>query len=847
MSSTMLTRPPLAGPEAGVANDFSPSLVNSYGITFVAGRLARHLQPGHPSDPVEFFNLCLSLSRGIDYALARNQIPMNAQDLPKLLKQICQQKNNNFLQAAIMVLMISVKHACNLEWFSPKDNKDLLAIFDEMGKSYCSTRDVDAGSSHYQSSISTIMERFYPKLKMGLILASLEVKPGYGAFAADFHIPKSTAPLQDKIWLFVAHIDNLETSACLITPQRVSFLLNGKGVGRRTNVLVEPEPQMPTNVTGMLKYGTNLLQVVGQFYGHYLVLVAFMSHKSLPENAVIPDYVPPAVTSLDSDSDIMEGASQISLTCPISFTRIKTPVKGRSCKHFQCFDFDNFININSRRPSWRCPHCSQYVCYPDICLDRNMVEILKNVGDNVAEVLISADGSWKAVFRDDADVDKMQNDARNSGKEAAEPKECPSFPGALPDVLDLTNDDDMEILDAGETTDIKPHLADLQTQPTTSILATSGLNSAGVNQDVAAQAEDDFWPGVHLTSGGSDPPTIVGNCAHPILTDAIAQATNQEAVDHGITLTSNLSLQNQFTAPNNFQMQQSNYLNTAVLENGRSQQIPRHVNRNPVAVQALPAQCQALGPQQRSRTNLSPLIPGSSTVAPHVSGSSPANGFSPIVSDTERRQHFSRPTVNLPQVVGATVSISQHHSPTQNRAPQMANASVPSQPPNPYAASSLLRHFQNAHLQQALNPRSRSIGQSSSAVDSNRSPIPLGRSQSGITPVNGQPARDMNAGRMIRPPAPLPIQNQSQRDQSGNVRGPVQSMPMPDGSFNLQSESDWRPTGRMRGSLTGRQYPDAVRQLIIQPTQSTQSVRPLGPLSVRPSSVLHQPGSAHGI
>ncbi|KAG5033422.1 hypothetical protein JHK85_017404 [Glycine max] len=43
----------------------------------------------------------------------------------------------------------------------------------------------------------------------------------------------------------------------------------------------DPGPQVPTNVTGMLKFGTNLLQAVGQFN-------------------VLQDYLQPAVTSVDS-------------------------------------------------------------------------------------------------------------------------------------------------------------------------------------------------------------------------------------------------------------------------------------------------------------------------------------------------------------------------------------------------------------------------------------------------------------------------------------------------------------------------------------------------------------------
>lgn len=87
---------------------------------------------------------------------------------------------------------------------------------------------------------------------------------------------------------------------------------------------------MPTNVTGILKFGTNLLQAVGQFNGerlrkdvffpvilafdvcillycnhfhcegHYIIVVAYMSVTSLPERPVLQDYVQPAVTSVDS-------------------------------------------------------------------------------------------------------------------------------------------------------------------------------------------------------------------------------------------------------------------------------------------------------------------------------------------------------------------------------------------------------------------------------------------------------------------------------------------------------------------------------------------------------------------
>ncbi|KAF1861292.1 hypothetical protein Lal_00014018 [Lupinus albus] len=169
----------------GAGNPVSPSLVNTYRINAVAERLASYFQRGNRYEPFEIYHLCLSLSRGIDYALANGEIPDKAQELSALMQQICQCKNDEHIHAAVMVLMISVKNACEIGWFGTKEAQELLKCADE---------------------------------------------PGYGACPVDFHITKNTVR-KEKI---------------------------------------DPGPQMPTNVTGMLKFGTNLLQAVGQFNGEEL-------------------------------------------------------------------------------------------------------------------------------------------------------------------------------------------------------------------------------------------------------------------------------------------------------------------------------------------------------------------------------------------------------------------------------------------------------------------------------------------------------------------------------------------------------------------------------------------------
>ncbi|PON97764.1 E3 SUMO protein ligase [Trema orientale] len=846
--------------QLGVKQRLSPAVVNSFRISSVMDKLASILRPGLGVDPVEFFNLCLSLARGIDYAVANNEQPAKTQDIPSLVKQICERKSDHSLQPVIMVVMISVKNACKAGWFSEKETEELCILANEIGRNFCSPVDINTVTSCFDSTIATVMERFYPQLKMGHILASLDVKSGYGVYAVDFHIWKKTTHSQEeKIRLFVAQVDNVETSACIISPQQVNFLINGKGVDRRINVFMDTGPQMPTNVTTMLKYGTNLLQAVGQFNGHYVIVVAFMSEMPLSEIPVLPDYVQPLVDGFNSDLDLIEGPSRISLNCPISYTRIKTPVKGHSCKHLQCFDFSNFIDINSRRPSWRCPHCNQCVCFSNIRVDQNMLKVLKEVGKDVADVIISTDGSWKAVLENDDHLGQAHDTNLNCLEETSKLPESTTIPNTVPSVVDLTGDDtEMDTGSACDIEDRKPSKADLS--------APAGLSDISrVNQNVGGQVEDEFWPGLYVSSGlattaWSDPQMFGGVpqstpatfVQAPVLPNVVPPVLNHEN-DGGVSANLTTSeMQSYLSSQNNLQLQQMQFMNSiASNEYGRFPTIPQTVSRTPIAVQALPAQSQAPpAPPQRLRSNLNSSTASSSAVASQGS-LSPTVGFNTVYSDVERRQHFSRSLINQPQASNVASSSSQPRLATQNQNRQ--DHSLASQLPNAYRSSSALMELQNAHLQQALNPRMpQPMGQSSNAIRSSHLPrIPvlqqgvaqLATAQASSVAGNQQQTRIAMAAQRVAQVArqsPL-VQNQTSRhgpslpvnavrvstgDQRGTVGGVVQADSRADGLVDSTSERNWRPTGRMRGSLSGRAYSSALNQLMTQPTQSPQPARP---------------------
>ncbi|TYH06172.1 hypothetical protein ES288_A08G135200v1 [Gossypium darwinii] len=796
-----------AVPPAASGQPISASVVNSFRVAAVAERLATHTQPGRQPQSSEFFSLCLSLARGIDYAIANNEVPAKAQELPLLLKQICQHRNDLFLQAAIMVLMISVKNACKMSWFSDGESRELLTLANEVGSCFCIPGVINNELDGSLATILEVMSRFYPLMKMGQILASLEAKPGYGALVVDFHISKNmTYSPQEKIRLFVAQKDNVETSACIISPQLVSFLLNGKGVERRTNVSVDMGPQMPTNVTAMLKYGTNLLQAVGQFSGHYLIVVAFMSmESSSPDASTLPDYVQSGDFAPDSDSDLIEGPSRISLKCPISRTRIKTPVKGHACKHLQCFDFNNYVNINSRRPSWRCPHCNQHVCYTNIRIDQNMVKVLKEVAEDVSDVIISADGSWKAVMENDDDVDELHGNTLNCQKDGSE---LPESATGVPMVLDLTQT--VDAMETIETEDRKPPVATLQSH-------RSGTSTSRTDTQV----------------GGTE--STRNFTVSPVFSDAVSTAPNR-ADAHGNANLATPGIQNQVATANNLPLHPSQVTNSmSNHEYGSLQNIPRHVSRSSIAVQALPAMSQTQTPtQQRSSNSMNTMNTTSSARIPH--------------------QMQSR--------------IQQERSFAPARPVQQVGAAAPSQLPGPYRPPGFRAEYQNPHLQQALNTRLSQPRSPSPGLIRSPSPILRAQAQQGAAQVgvgytagnvNSNPTRFMAASQrttqMARQPPMVAVQTQTPRaasypgnvdgsrasavEQRLNIGGVAPAASRPDTSADLASEQNWRPTGRMRGSLTGRVYSESLSQMMIQPTQSTQAARPQTNITSPPSVPPH--------
>ena len=106
------------------------------------------------------------------------------------------------------------------------------------------------------------------------------------------------------------------------------------------------------------------------------VVIPTLSERSARILAM--DYVANSTVALESDDDDACDAPSnvsnnltLSLLCPIMKTPMETPVRGRQCKHLQCFDLKNFLRINESVSGgrWRCGNCEGFVSVRDLIHD----------------------------------------------------------------------------------------------------------------------------------------------------------------------------------------------------------------------------------------------------------------------------------------------------------------------------------------------------------------------------------------------------------------------------------------------------------------------------------------------
>lgn len=157
------------------------------------------------------------------------------------------------------------------------------------------------------------------------------------------------------------------------------------------------------------------------------------------------------VTKDDSDDLMVVDSDELSLavTCPLSFTLINTPVRGKSCPHLECFDFKNFLDSRPRRKeweppnsdAWRCPICRGDARPGELVVDGFLVDVLKALretdvgGEDPRHIIVKKDGTWEVKTEKESTGDGKEKEDSNGGAGGGAPKK-------EVEVICLDDDDD---------------------------------------------------------------------------------------------------------------------------------------------------------------------------------------------------------------------------------------------------------------------------------------------------------------------------------------------------------------------------------------------------------------------
>jgi len=142
------------------------------------------------------------------------------------------------------------------------------------------------------------------------------------------------------------------------------------------------------------------------------------------------------------DDELQLGESRVSLRCPLTIKRMELPVRGVACHHPQCFDLQGYLGFCMTTGVWQCPVCTKSCRFTDLGLDDNMEKIIKETGEEIDQVRLFPNGTYRAITlaeirREDQRAGQRKKRKRKD-KTAPTPSKKPSIGSnmAQPIVLD---------------------------------------------------------------------------------------------------------------------------------------------------------------------------------------------------------------------------------------------------------------------------------------------------------------------------------------------------------------------------------------------------------------------------
>lgn len=223
-------------------------------------------------------------------------------------------------------------------------------------------------------------------------------------------------------------------------PNGVAVLLNGKALEIRKKV--HHGKDLPIDVTKNLRGDKNVLSVattrpgqnenssyeVGLETIQIIDSAKIMNEVEKLQSPDALDRILKHASSIDPEVQVVDATILLDLTDPYTSRIFNIPVRGRTCRHNQCFDLDVFLQTRGRKTlnhpatpeSFKCPICGADARPQSLVMDlfflkiRTELQVLNRV--DVKAVTLGEQGSWKIKEEEEAVGESGDGSGRRASK-----------------------------------------------------------------------------------------------------------------------------------------------------------------------------------------------------------------------------------------------------------------------------------------------------------------------------------------------------------------------------------------------------------------------------------------------
>jgi len=202
---------------------------------------------------------------------------------------------------------------------------------------------------------------------------------------------------------------------------------------------------LPIDVTPFVRAGENKVTVSihggkneeGKTFALGVEVIGLQDHSQalkIPTKIVFEEALKSIISSMqpatggdDDELEVVTDSITLSVTDPFLSSMFTIPVRGKRCKHRECFDLETFLRsrVSDNKDAlisvyeWRCPICGKDARPKSLVIDGFMQQVrdrLVKAGNTDARaIVIKKDGSWK--LKQEADREASHDASRGSSKQ----------------------------------------------------------------------------------------------------------------------------------------------------------------------------------------------------------------------------------------------------------------------------------------------------------------------------------------------------------------------------------------------------------------------------------------------